>query len=90
MLNAAGANGAPVTGYALEYRAGASGPWTLWPEAIPPDARSVRLTDLAPGTGLRGAGAGEERPWRGPVVGAAQRGDGAGPGGAGVGREAER
>ena len=43
-------NGAPVTGYILEYRAGSSGQWTGWPEAIAPDARAVRLTGLAPGT----------------------------------------
>ena len=47
---AAPENGAPVTGYTLEYRAGASGAWSVWPEAIAPDARSVRLTGLAPGT----------------------------------------
>ena len=47
---AAASGGAPVTGYALEYRAGSSGPWTAWPEAIGPDARSVRLADLSPGT----------------------------------------
>ena len=43
-------NGAPVTGYILEYRAGSLGQWTRWPEAIAPDARAVRLTGLAPGT----------------------------------------
>ena len=43
-------NGAPVTGYILEYRAGPSGQWTGWPEAIAPDARAVRLRGLAPGT----------------------------------------
>ena len=43
-------NGAPVTGYILEYRAGSSGQWTGWPEAIAPAARAVRLTGLAPGT----------------------------------------
>ena len=43
-------NGAPVTGYILEYRAGPSGQWTGWPEAIAPAARAVRLTGLAPGT----------------------------------------
>ena len=47
---AAPENGAPVTGYTLEYRAGASGAWSVWPEAIAPDARSVRLTGLTPGT----------------------------------------
>ncbi len=46
----AAANGAPVTRYILEYRiAGASG-WTRWREAIAPDARSVRLRGLLPGT----------------------------------------
>ena len=43
-------NGTPVTGYILEYRAGPSGQWTGWPEAIAPAARAVRLTGLAPGT----------------------------------------
>ena len=43
-------NGAPVTGYILEYRAGSPGQWTRWPEAIAPDVRAVRLTGLAPGT----------------------------------------
>ena len=43
-------NGAPITRYALEYRAGASGSWTRWPNAIAPDTRSVRLGRLSPGT----------------------------------------
>ena len=47
---AAPENGTPVTGYILEYRAGPSGQWTGWPEAIAPAARAVRLTGLAPGT----------------------------------------
>ena len=64
---AAPENGAPVTGYIVEYRRGSLGPWTRWPEAIAPDARSVRLTGLAAGTdyevqvqaqSVRGAG-----PW---------------------------
>ena len=43
-------NGAALTGYALEYREGTAGPWTPWPEAIAPEARSVRIEGLAPGT----------------------------------------
>ena len=47
----AAANGAPVTGYVLEYRAGGSGSWTRWAAAIAPGVRSVRLRGLLPGTG---------------------------------------
>ena len=63
----AAANGASVTGYELEYRAGVSGVWTRWGEAIAPGGRPVRLTGLSPGTehevrvrarNVRGAG-----PW---------------------------
>ena len=43
---AAAANGAPLTGYEVEYRAGTS-PWTPWKETIGPAQRTVRLTGLA-------------------------------------------
>ena len=46
----AAANGAPVTRYILEYRIVGANGWTRWPEAIAPDARSVRLAGLSPGT----------------------------------------
>ena len=49
---AAAANGAPLTGYAVAYREFQVGPggWTRWPETIAPEARSVRLAGLSPGT----------------------------------------
>ena len=82
---AAAANGAPVTGYALEYRAGTTGPLDRLAECDCAGRPLGAPQGTLAGDRVPGAGAGEERAWRGPVVGAAQRRDGAGHGGDGVG-----